>query len=107
MKYSLSHVANDVLLRDLAKLVSQDRATTAALLAHVAEVDERRLYLRAAYASMFLYCVRELHMSEDTAFRRINVARTARQFPVIFQAIADGKLNLTSVLLLAPRLTPG
>jgi 5-methylcytosine-specific restriction endonuclease McrA len=103
--YSVSHLDDHVLLRDLATLVSQDRATTAALLAHIAEVDERRLYARAAYPSMSLYCVRELRMSEDIAYRRIGVARTARRFPEIFPALADGRLNLTAVLLLTPYLT--
>src|SRR5258708_38803410 len=104
--YLLSHVSNDGLLRDLALIVKQDRATTATLLAHIAEVDERQLYRPAAYESMFMYCVHELRMSEDTALRRIAVARTARQFPAIFPALADGRLNLTAVLLLTPLLTP-
>ena len=104
--YSLSHLADHVLLHDLKALNSRDHATVAALLAHIAEVDERRLYAPAAYSSMYLYCVHELRMSEDTAHRRIGVARTARQFPAIFAAIADGRLNITAVLLLAPHLTP-
>jgi 5-methylcytosine-specific restriction endonuclease McrA len=103
--YSLLHLEDHVLLRDLATLVSQDRATTATLLAHIAEVDERKLYRPAAYPSMYLYCVRELRMSEDTEYRRIGVARTARRFPAIFPALADGRLNLTAVLLLTPYLT--
>ena len=45
-------------------------------------------------------------MSEDTALRRIAVARTARQFTAIFHAVAAGRLNLTAVLLLTPHLTP-
>ncbi|MEO5988934.1 MAG: hypothetical protein ABIU54_04830, partial [Candidatus Eisenbacteria bacterium] len=105
MTCSLSHLADHVLLRDLKSLVVRDRATTAELLAHLAEVDERRLYLPAAYSSMYVYCVQELHMSEDAAFRRIRVARAARRFPAILAALADGRLNLTSVLLVAPHLT--
>ena len=104
--YSLSHLSDRALLRDLRALVSQDRATTAALLAHLAEVDARKLYLPAAYPSMFAYCVEELRFSEDAACKRIRVARAARQFPVIFPALADGRLHLTSVLMLAPYLTP-
>src|SRR5438046_1990436 len=104
--YSLTHLADSTLLHDLVALVTQDRATTAALLAHLAEVDERRLYLPLAFSSMYDYCVRELHMSEDTAFKRIRVARTARRFPAIFPALADGRLNLNAVLLLTPNLTP-
>lgn len=106
MKSSLSHLADHVLLRDLRSLVARDRTTTAELLAHLAEADERRLYLPAALPSMYLYCVHELHMSEDAALKRIQVARVARRFPAILSAIADGRLHLTAVGLLAPYLTP-
>src|SRR6266700_2405160 len=104
--YSFTHLADSTLLHELAALVSRDRATTAALLAHLAEVDERKLYVPLAFSSMYDYCVRELHMSEDTAFKRIRAARTARQFPAIFAALADGRLHLGAVVLLTPRLTP-
>ena len=90
---------------EAASLVAQDRETTAALLAHVAEVDARRLYLPAAYPSMRLYCVHELLMSEEVAFKRIRAARTARRFPAIFAALADERLHLTAVVLLTPYLT--
>ena len=104
--YSLSHVSDRDLLRNLACLVAQDRNTVAELLAHIAEVDARRLYVPAGFPSMFLYCVHELHLSEDSAFKRIRAARTARQFPAIFEALAEGRLHLSAVLMLAPHLTP-
>src|SRR5437867_9308817 len=104
--YSLSHLSDRALLRDLAALVAQDRVTTAALLAHLAEVDERRLYLPAAYPSMYAYCVGELRLCEQAAFKRIHAARTARRFPAIFPALAEGRLHLSGVVMLAPYLTP-
>src|SRR2546428_1699156 len=104
--YKLSHLSDDELLRDLAALVATDRATTAALLAHLAEVDARRLYLPAAHPSMYSWCVHELGLSEQSAFKRIRAARTARQFPAIFPALAEGRLHGSPVLLLAPYLTP-
>jgi len=105
--YSRSHVTNDCLVHSFTARVTLDRSTTADLLADLGEVDVRKLYSPAGYSSMYLYCVHEFHMSEDTAYRRIGVARTARQFPAIFPALADGRLNMTAVLLLAPHLTPG
>ena len=104
--YSLSHLPDATLLRDLAALVARDRALTAALLAHLAEVDARKLYLPAAYPSMYAYCVGELRLSEEAAFKRIHAARVARKFPALFEAIADGRLHLSGVILLAPHLTP-
>jgi len=44
-RYLLSHLSDESLLRGLIALVAQDRATTAEMLAHIAEVDERKLYL--------------------------------------------------------------
>jgi hypothetical protein len=102
---ALASLPDHVLLRDLNALVAQERVTTAALLAHLAEVDARRLYAPAGYPSMFAWCVGELRFSEDMAFNRIRGARTARRFPQIFAALAAGRLSLGSVLLLAPYLT--
>jgi hypothetical protein len=105
-RYSLTHVPDPALLRGLRTLVAQDRATTAMLLAHLAEVDARKLYVPAAHPSMFSYCTHELRFSEDAAYKRIQAARTAWRFPAIFPALADGQLNLTGVLLLGPYLNP-
>ncbi len=104
--YSLSHLSDRVLLHDLAALVAQDRVTTAAMLAHLAEVDARRLYLPAGYSSMYAWCVGELKLSEDSTAKRIQAARLARSFPAIFSMLADGRLHLSAVVLLAPHLTP-
>ena len=103
--YSLTHLSDQTLLHDLAALIARDRATTARLLAHLAEVDARKLYLPAAYPSMFAWCVGELRLSEDAAFKRIKAARAARRFPAIFAAVADGRLHLSAVVLMAPHLT--
>ena len=104
--YSLTHVPDPTLLRELRTLVAQDRTTTAALLAHLAEVDARRLYAPAGYPSMFAWCVAELLLSEEAAFKRIRAARVARQYPAVFALVADGRLHLSAVVMLAAYLTP-
>ena len=71
-RYSLRHLPDSALLHELRSLVSQDRATTALLIAHLGEVDARRLYAPAGYPSMFEYCVGELRFSEDIAYKRIH-----------------------------------
>jgi hypothetical protein len=103
--YSLGHLSDGTLLRDLTALVSRDRATTAELLAHLAEVDARKLYLGAAFPTMHDWCVRELHMSEASAYKRVRAAQAAHRFPVIFEAVADGRLHLSAVVMLKPHLT--
>jgi hypothetical protein len=103
--YSLSHLSDQTLLSNLAALEAQDCTTAAALLAHLAEVDARKLYLPAGYPSMYLYCVHERRLSEDAAYKRIQAARTALRFPAIFEAVAAGDLHLSAVCLVAPYLT--
>src|SRR5207245_2739558 len=95
--YSRSQLTDAGLLAGLAIRLSLDLDNIADLLADLAEVDARKLYVPAAYDSMFDYCVHELHMSEDVALKRIRVARMARQFPAIFPRVADGRLGLSAV----------
>src|SRR5207247_3373869 len=103
--YARSHLSDRSLLDSLASRLRQQRAISSDLLADLAEVDARRLYVPAGYPSMFLYCVQELRLSEQAAFHRIRGARTARQYPGVFTALADGHLHLSAVVLLAPYLT--
>ena len=103
--YSISQLSDELLSRDLDTCFARDHESTAALLAHIAEFDDRRLFLPAGYPSMIAYCVERGHYTEQAALKRIRVARTARRFPAVFQGLAEGKLNLTAVLLLRPHLT--
>jgi hypothetical protein len=44
-------------------------------------------------------------LSEQDAYSRVAVARAARRFPVVFERLQSGDLNLNAVRLLAPHLT--
>src|SRR5690349_22104365 len=98
---SLAHLEDDVLVRRLAELVACDRKTTAQLLAHLAEVEARQIHLRAGYDSMKAYCVEVLHFSDEAARMRVYAAHVARDYPALFEAIADGRIHLTAVTMLA------
>jgi len=105
-RYSLSHLASEALLPALHEKVALGRRGTAEVLALIAEIEKRRLYLSVACSSMYEYCVRRLGFSEDEASRRVQSARAARRFPIIFEMIADGRLHMTGVRLLRRHLTP-
>src|SRR5205814_702574 len=92
---------------NLERAAAGDCASTARLLAHIAESDARRRHVALGYPSMHAYCVQKLHLSEDAANKRIRAARTARRFPAIFEGVADGRLHLSGVCLLAACLTSG
>src|SRR5262245_17986033 len=99
--FETSHLSDDALLIDTKRLVGQRSKTTAVLLTRLAEIDERQLYRREGYDSMYAYCVGELHLLEDAACRQIHVARMARRFPAVLVALADGRVHMRAVLMLA------
>jgi hypothetical protein len=101
----LTDLSDARLLDSLKTLCGQDRMVLARLLAHLVEVEERRLHLDAACPSMFQFCVRRLGMSEDEACRRIHAARLARRFPDLLVRIERGQLTLSTMALLQDALT--
>jgi hypothetical protein len=103
---SPSCLSDDELITEMSRLARCERHDIASLLAHIAEFDERKLYLKLGYSSLYTYCVEVLKLSTGEAYRRIEVARYARRYPLILDKIADGSLNLTTVDLVAPELKP-
>ncbi|HEY6557715.1 MAG TPA: HNH endonuclease signature motif containing protein [Polyangiaceae bacterium] len=97
-------IADDELLANVRKLVARANTALADLLAHLAEVEARGIHRQRACASLYTYCVYELRMSEDEAYRRAKAARLVRQYPELFERIATGELHLTGLLLLGPHL---
>jgi 5-methylcytosine-specific restriction endonuclease McrA len=103
--YGFDHLDDAELLRLLTRLVAEGRENTAKTVAVIAEVDRRRLFVPAGYTSMKAYCMEALRLSEDAAFKRIQVARAIGEFPALLEMLADGRLHLTGACLLAPHLT--
>ena len=102
---ALDRLTDSRLLAELARVARNERQATAEVVAHIAEVDARRLYLGDGFPSMFAYCTEVLKMSEPAAGKRIRAARKARLFPVILDMLRSGELHLSGILLLAPHLT--
>jgi len=94
----------DLLARTL-QLAADERQATALLIAHLAELDARHLYLAEGYSSLFTYCTEVLRLSEHAAYGRIAAARAARRFPLLLEMLGAGSVTLTTVGLLAPHLT--
>jgi hypothetical protein len=101
----LRQLTDNALLAQVRHLARCERETTVRLVAHLAELDERKLYLGEGCSSLFTYCVEVLHFSEHAAYGRIQAARATRKFPVVLERLASGSLNLTTLGLLAPHLT--
>ena len=100
-----SHLSDVELEAEVKRLARCEREATVQLVAHLAELDARRLYLGAGFSSLFMYCTTVLRLSEHEAYNRIEAARTARRYPIILDMLGEGAVNLTTVRLLAPHLS--
>jgi hypothetical protein len=90
-------ISNQQLVLETKKAVAEERHLTARVLAHLAEVELRRLHLELGFSSLFEFCLKELGYSESEAFARISAMRLAREIPEAVQAVEEGRLSLTNL----------
>ena len=96
----LQALSDSELVERLHQLETTQQKTMAAIVAHLVEIEERRLHLRLGYSSLFDYCQRALGLSEDEAYRRMTVSRMASKWPAIVEGLEDGRLQMSGVALL-------
>lgn len=82
---------------EVTALLGAGARLEARLVAHLAELDARRLHLRAGYSSLYDYCRKRLGLSDFEAFSRIAAARVARQFPVVLEMLERREVTLTTL----------
>src|SRR5205814_6066919 len=104
MHDALEHIPDEALLATVRRLTARSNVALADLLAHLGEVERRGVHRLRACASLYAYCIYELRMSEDAAFRRSKAARLVREYPELGDAIAKGEIHLTGVLMIGPHL---
>jgi hypothetical protein len=96
---------DDDLLACTRELARQSCATEAELVLHLAEIDDRKLYAERAFPSMHVFCVKELGFSDGAAYNRIGVARAARRWPAVLDALRTGAVHLSGLRVLVPHFT--
>ena len=103
---SLEDLSDAELVARLKALAARERHSAAQVAVLLAEVERRDLHLREGYGSLFEYCRDALAQSEHDAYNRITAARAVRRYPLVLDLLAAGSINLTTLRLLAPHLTP-
>lgn len=103
--WSLATVSDADVEAGLFRLLRAHARTEARIVAHLAEVEGRRLHLQAGYGSMFEYCLEHLGLGDFEAFLRITAARLAVTFPMILDLLENGEIHLTAIRLLRHHLT--
>jgi hypothetical protein len=95
--WRLGGVSDGELEAQAVELLSAGARLEARLVAHLAEMDARKLALRAGYSSLYDYCRTRLQLSDYEAFARIAAARVARRFPVVFEMLDRREVTLTTL----------
>ena len=101
---SLEALSDTELHAKVRRLTATSHIALADLLTHLGEVEARGIHRERACSSLYTYCVYELRMSEDAAYRRAKAARIVHQHPGLREVIARGELHLTGLLMIAPLL---
>ena len=89
------HLSHNDLIANFSDLVQKERQLTAQVLACIAEIDRRQLYLAKGYSSLFDFLVRDYGYSPGAAMRRVDGARLLRELPEVKEKIERGTLTLS------------
>lgn len=100
----ISALTDEELWEKTKALAARERGATADLVEHLAVLDDRRLWKKHEYASLYEYCVYYLRLSDGAAYKRIRAARAIALFPSILTLLREGQLSLTAIALLHPHL---
>ncbi len=99
-------LSNEALHSDLQTTCADQRKGMAEILRYLIEVDRRTLYAAMGYRSLFAYCLKELKMSENEAGPRVAVARLAKEYSWVLEALAEGDIHLTGLFRLSAHMRP-
>ena len=97
MKPEIKHLTNAELTMKIKSLTSQEQLLNEENIWHITEVDQRKMYLEIAYASLFEYLTVEIGYSAGSAQRRIDAARLVQKLPEVSEEIKSGNLNLGQI----------
>ena len=102
---NIKTLTDEELVSSLKNACRKETSGTCEVLTHLIELDDRRLYLKLGYSSLFDYCLRALKYSESGAGRMVQAARTVRDYPQILELLGERKLSLATLGKVAGMLT--
>jgi 5-methylcytosine-specific restriction endonuclease McrA len=94
----LADLSDQALTGRLLQIRKEERRLLVECLGCLAELDRRKAVLSLGYGSLFAFCTEFLRMTKASAFRRTTAARLLARFPMVADYLADGRLNLTTLV---------
>jgi hypothetical protein len=92
------HTLSDAEVESRLKfLARKERELLHLVLAHIKEIEIRRIFLQRGHATMYDYLTKELCYSGSAAMRRLEASRILRDVPGVAAKIHQGTLNLSQL----------
>ncbi len=67
---TLKNISDSELLNKTKKLVIKERELIGEIIAHLAEIETRKLYCELKYHSLYDYCTEELGYTSDSSLQK-------------------------------------
>lgn len=96
--FSLGALNDTGLLLETKRRVANERKAINAVLEVLREIDERKLYAKMGFSSLFGFAHKVLGYTEAEAGARITAARLIKQIPALSEKLEAGNLSLTQVV---------
>lgn len=100
----LAELTDNELRARLKGLARDERLVGIELLRHLAEYDQRLLFIADGYGNLWQYCLHVLGFSETEIGLRIHAARAIRDNPELALSLERGETTISAIGRLAPHL---
>lgn len=101
MMATFGDLSDTDLHQEAVRAADREKASTLTLLEFLAEIENRRLYAKRGYDSLWKYVHKALRYSEAQTQERVASMRLIQRVPEAKQALREGKLTLTSAARIA------
>ncbi|MGE0173674.1 MAG: HNH endonuclease [Oligoflexales bacterium] len=100
----IEKLSNFEITETIDRVFQKERHLQADFILLLSEISTRRLHVQMGYSSLMVYCVEHFCLTEFSAYRRMQIARVAKRYPVLVEALRDKQLSLTTAAMIAPKL---
>jgi hypothetical protein len=100
----IQDMSNHEITQSIDRTFKNERQLQADFLVLLSEISSRRLHIHLGYSSLMVYCVEHFGLTEFSAYKRMQIARAAKNYPGLIEAIRNNETNLTVAAMIAPQL---
>ena len=93
------------LISQLEQTLGNERMARTDFLMALLETDNRSLWAKEGYGSLWSFCQLKLGLSESSTSKRIQAVKALRKFPKLEAFLRDGRIHLSGLTRLCPNLT--